>query len=169
MLTRTEKEQIVENLAGVLKDKKPVIFANYQGTKMENIATWRKSLPADFQFQIIKNTLLKLSAKKAGVELNDEIFGQPVSILIGKDDEVETTKLPFQWSGEAETFQILGGVINGQFVSADEIIKLAKLPDREILQTQLVWSMKSLLFRLTNALAYNGRALTNVLKQIKQI
>lgn len=166
MLTRTEKEQIVENLAGVLQDKKPVIFANYQGTKMENIAAWRKNLPPDFQFQIIKNTLLKLSAKKAGVELNDEIFGQPVSILIGKDDEIEATKLPFQWSGEAETFQILGGVINGQFVNADEVIKLAKLPGREILEAQLVWSMKSLLFRLTNALAYNGRALTVILRRI---
>lgn len=166
MLTRAQKEVIVNKLGEDFKAGKVVVFGNYQGSNNENWLKWRKNLPENFQLQVIKNSLLSLAGKAGEVELSEEILGQPIAALVAEKDEVEASKIAFGYASDTENYKILGGVIGGKFINPDEIIKLAKLPNREILEARLVGNMRGLLYRLTNALAYNGRALASVLRQI---
>ena len=65
----SEKQQYVAALAERLKNSAAGVVVDYKGITVADDTALRKSLrEAGVQYEVVKNTMLKLAAKEAGLE-----------------------------------------------------------------------------------------------------
>jgi len=83
-------------------------------------------------------------------------------------DEIEPIKLVYDFIKENPELQVESGLVLNKFMTKNEIEFFSKLPGRNSLLAQIVFTIKSPLMRLQNALRYNSRSLLYILTAIKK-
>ena len=165
--TRSQKEDQLAKLNQDFGSKKAV-FVDYQGLTVSEIEELRNSLEEKgVSFMVVKNTLAKIALKNSGIEVEDGIFKKPVAVAFS-DDEVTPSKEIKNFTKSHEKVEILGGVIDKEFVPVSTISVLALLPSREELYAKVVGSIVAPISGLVNVMAGNIRGLVSVLNQYKE-
>jgi len=144
-ITKDQKTQILQDLVDKLGRSKAVIFSDYRGLDVSSISDLRNMLrEKGAETKVAKKTLIRLAAKESNIgELGDEVMEGPVSVTFSYEDEMAGLKALFKFSKENENLKLLGGIINGKVVSAEEIIQLAKLPSHEELIAKFIGSINA--------------------------
>lgn len=149
------KQQKVKVLAEKLSKAKMTVFTDYRGITVEDDMELRKNLRASGnECVVIKNTIIKLAAKEANIEVLDNMLEGPTAVILGYDDYVAPAKAAYEYSKTHEFYKLKGGIMDGKMLGEAEVMKLAKLPSRE-----------TLLSMLASALIGNIRNLAVVLDQ----
>lgn len=165
--SREQKEAMLSMLDSNFKTKKAVIV-DYQGLSVFEMEELRNKLEGNgIMFGVIKNTLAKIALKNSNIEAPDEILTKPLAVAFS-DDEVTPAKEIKNYSKEHEKLEILGGIIEKEFVPVATINSLALLPSREELYAKLVGSIAAPISGLVNVMAGNLRGLVSVLNQYKE-
>jgi large subunit ribosomal protein L10 len=102
----------------------------------------RRSLGADTKYSVVKNTLTKIAAKGAGVEISDDLLAGPSAIAFVKGDAIDAARNLKNFQKENPFLIIKGGIYEGKFVTTAEVMKLADLESREVLLSKLAGAMK---------------------------
>ena len=102
----------------------------------------RRSLGADTKYSVVKNTLTKIAAKNAGVEIADDLLAGPSAVAFIKGDAIDAARNLKNFQKENPLLIIKGGIYEGKFVTTAEIMKLADLESREVLLAKLAGAMK---------------------------
>jgi large subunit ribosomal protein L10 len=102
----------------------------------------RRSLGTDTKYSVVKNTLTKIAAKAAGVDLSDDLLVGPSAVAFIKGDPIDAAKSLKNFQKEHPLLVIKGGVFEGKSVTTAEIMKLADLESREVLLSKLAGAMK---------------------------
>lgn len=133
------KKQIVTEIAEKLEKSKSTIIADYRGLNVKQMNELRKQLrEADVEFQVLKNTLTRRAAEKAGVsELNEHLNG-PTAVAFSYEDVVAPAKIIHGFAKENKELEIKGGLLEGKAVNIDQIKELAELPSYEGLLSMLL-------------------------------
>jgi large subunit ribosomal protein L10 len=168
-ITRKKKEALVADLVAKLTSAKSVVFTDYRGLTVEEIDEVRNQLRTEgIEFRVVKNTLFKLAAHKAGIEITEDVtHGHPVAIAFAGEDEVAPAKITFTYSKKNDKFAIVGGILEGKQISDIMVKSLATLPSREELYAKIVGSIASPLSGMVNVLSGNVRGLVTVLGAIR--
>lgn len=177
---RKKKEAIVAEITEKAKRAKAVVFTNYEGMTHRQLEELKKGLhAADAELAISKNTLLKIALADSGFAdaAKDQSFEKPTATLYTYGDPVlalkelaksiKALKLPAIKFG---IFSAQGGSASGRegrIYNADQIMKLATLPSREVLLAQLVGGLKSPIYGLHRALNWNLQKFVMTLKAIE--
>jgi large subunit ribosomal protein L10 len=82
---------------------------------------------------VVKNTLTRIAARDAGVEIADEALAGPSAIAFVTGDPVEAAKGLRAFAKAHPVLVVKGGVVEGRALSAAEIAKLADVESREVL------------------------------------
>jgi large subunit ribosomal protein L10 len=168
--TRDRKETDVTQYADALKAAKSVVFADISSLKVnENGAFRREADNNDVSVTASKKTLLRLALKKADIETVDEAaLSGSIYLMATQSDEIAPAKLVASFRKKHEGIQILGGIMESKWLSADEINALAKLPSKDELIAQVVGSIRAPLSGLVNVMQGNLRGLVQVLNAVKE-
>ncbi|MFC1787846.1 50S ribosomal protein L10 [Patescibacteria group bacterium] len=167
--TREQKEQIVKELTDKLGRTKSVVFTSISGYTMNDADSLREQgRTQGVELGITKKSLLVRALKDQGIEMNKNQFEGSVLSSFGYDDEVSPAKIISDFIKQRETMEILGGVLEGVFVDADSIKRLAKLPSKQQLLAQVVGTINAPVSGFVNVLAGNLRGLVGVLNNIKE-
>jgi large subunit ribosomal protein L10 len=102
----------------------------------------RRSLGADTKYAVVKNTLTKIAAKGAGVEISDDLLTGPSALAFVKGDPIDAARNLKNFQKENPLLVIKGGIYEGKLVTTAEIMKLADLESREVLLAKLAGAMK---------------------------
>ena len=168
MLTKVQKQKIIEDLKEKIAQQKVTIFVDFTGLKAKDIFDLRKKLKmADSQLKIAKKTLAQIAFKEMGLKTEIKKLKGEIAFVFGLKDEISPTKTIFQFSRIDPNLKILGGFLENKFVEAEKIIELAKLPTREELLGKLVGSISAPVSNLINVLQGNLRKFVFILSQIK--
>ncbi len=168
VLTKENKQQVLEELTELLKDSGASIAANYSGLTSEELTELRKKLKeSGIKLKVTKNTLVKRALVSANLTLDEAILDQPVFFAFG-EDEVEVCKAIYGFAKEHENLEILGGLVRSETADASQIKVLALLPGRDELEAKLVGSLNAPIAGLANVLFGNIRGLVNVLGQYQK-
>lgn len=134
-----EKKQVqVKEVAEKLAKSKMTVFTEYRGITVEDDMALRKNLrKAGCESAVIKNTILKLAAKEAKIEVDEEFFKGPTSVIFSYEDIVAPAKIANDYAKNHDFYKFKGGIMEQKQVSKEEVIKLAKLPTKETLLTML--------------------------------
>lgn len=168
MLTREQKERIIEDLTDRIKRQKVLVFTDFRGLKVGETRDLRKKLrEAGMEYKVAKKTLIKLALEKAKKVVDILQFKSSVALVFGYNDPILPAKIISGFSKEHNKLKILGGLMDDKSLTTEEIKELAKIPSREELLAKLVWSIKSPVSGFVNVLRGNLRNLIGVLTAIK--
>jgi large subunit ribosomal protein L10 len=158
------KSRAVDALAEQLSASTALIVTDYRGLKVTEFQDLRKRLrPRGVEYHVVKNSLLSRAASKTQREGLSKLLSGPTAIAFSKGDEVELAKGITDELRTLKALKVLGGVLSGQTVSADDIQSLARLPGRAYLQGQIVGSIQAPLGQLTGLLHAPFQNLIHVL------
>lgn len=134
-----KKETLVQAAAEKFESAASVVIVDYRGLTVEEVTNLRKQLrDAGVEMKVIKNSILSRAAKKVGLDGLDEVFTGPTAVAFSNDDVVAPAKIIDEFAKDAKALEIKGGVIEGKVSSVEQITALAKLPNREGLQSMLL-------------------------------
>ena len=165
-MLREEKTRIVEELADTLSHSAIIISTSYQGLTAKQMTDLRRVLVSSgVEYRVIKNTLARLAAQKAGRDQVMDIIEGPTALAFGCDDVTTPAKLLDKHSKSQELgIQIKGGILGERVLDASEVSGLANLPSREVLIAQVVTGLQSPIRNLHNVLASPLQGLCFVLQ-----
>ncbi|MDR0921826.1 MAG: 50S ribosomal protein L10 [Lactobacillales bacterium] len=137
--TIAKKAQLVNEVTEKFTAASSVVVVDYRGLTVEEVTNLRKQLrDANVEMKVIKNSILRRAAEQAGLEGLDTVFTGPTAVAFSNEDTVAPAKIIDEFTKEAKALEIKGGVIEGKVSDANEIIALAKLPNREGLLSMLL-------------------------------
>lgn len=129
-----QKKQVVAGLSETLKNAVAGIVVDYKGITVAEDTALRKELrEAGVQYAVVKNTLLGLAAKDAGLEGLDDVLNGTTAVASSAEDYVAAARILCKFSDGHKTFAVKSGFLDGKVITMDMIQSLAKLPSREIL------------------------------------
>lgn len=143
-MARADKEIAVAELAERFRSSSGAVLTEYRGLTVSQLVELRQSLGANAQFSVVKNTLTKIAATRAGIttQLSDLLEG-PSAIAFVQGDAVEAARGLRDFSRTYPQLIIKGGVLDGKPLGPDDIVKLADLEPREVLLARLAGAMKA--------------------------
>ena len=132
-----EKKKQVADLAEELRAARTGILVDYKGITVEEDTKLRKELrESGSHYKVVKNTLLSLALKEAGIEGMDSVLEGTTAVAVHSEDYVAPAKILGKFADKNEKFTIKAGFIDGKVVSIDQVKTLASLPSKEILVAQ---------------------------------
>jgi len=164
-VNREEKARVIEELTEKLKGGS-VVFVDYKGMNVAQSTRLRaRSRESGVEFVVAKNTLAQRAANQAGVEEISEYLVGPTALAFS-EDPVASAKLMAEFSDEIGTFELKGGLLDGeQVVDEEGVVALSRLPEREQLIAQVVGGIQSPFAGLVIVLSGTIRNLAVVLNQ----
>lgn len=141
-MANPDKVAAVSELAQNLREADGVVLTDYRGLTVKQLQELRRSLGEGASYAVAKNTLTKIAARDAGVELDESLLVGPTAIAFIKGDIVEAAKGLRDFAKANTPLVIKGGFLDGKVLDADEIKKLADLESREVLLAKLAGAMK---------------------------
>jgi large subunit ribosomal protein L10 len=148
---KTDKERIVEELAGELGSAETLIVADYRGLTNKQLEALRDELiPHGARFRIVKNTLTRRAAEQAGAEALLVMLEGPTAIAFieASGDPAAVAKALAKTAKDTNVLTLRGGILEGKTLSGDEVDRLATLPSAEVLRSQLVGAIVAPLTQL---------------------
>ncbi len=142
-MANPEKAAAVAELAESFRNSNGAVLTEYRGLTVKQLQELRRSLGGSASYAVAKNTLTKIAAKEAGVELDDSLLTGPTAIAFITGDAVEAAKGLRDFAKVNTPLIIKGGFLDGKQLDADEIKKLADLESREVLLAKLAGGMKA--------------------------
>ena len=141
-MARPDKAAAVAELTEDFKSSDAIALTEYRGLTVGAMKTLRRSLGMETKYSVVKNTLTKIAAKNAGVEIDETLLKGPSAVAFIKGDSILAAKALKEFQKENPLLVIKGGIFDGKAVSTAEIMKLADLESREVLLAKLAGAMK---------------------------
>ena len=141
-MARPEKEAAVAELTEDFRTATATILTEYRGLSVTSMKQLRRALGEKTKYAVVKNTLTKIAAKNAGVDLSPELLVGPSAVAFINGDPIDAAKSLRDFAKENPFLVIKGGIYEGKAVSKEEIMQLANLESREVLLAKLAGAMK---------------------------
>ncbi|MEI7442008.1 MAG: 50S ribosomal protein L10 [Actinomycetes bacterium] len=136
-MARADKAAAVAEITEEFRASSAAVLTEYRGLTVGQLKELRRSLGSDTTYAVVKNTLSKIAAKDAGVVGFDDLLVGPTAIAFIKGDPVAAAKGLDTFAKQNPLLVIKGGILDGKFLTADDIKKLAKLESREVLLSKV--------------------------------
>ncbi len=165
-MDKTEKEKVVAELVERLRTTESLIVADYRGLTNAQLVELRAKLRASgAQLKVVKNTLTRRAAEKAGTEALLVLLEGPTAIAFveTEGDPVAVAKALADAARDTKVLALRGGILSGRSIGAEDVEALAKLPAPEIVKSQLVGVIVAPLTQLAGLLAAPVRDLVGLL------
>lgn len=145
-MNKTEKQQEIDYLTSSFSDSQIALCADFRGLTVMQISQLRDELRKGGSYgRVVKNTLAKISAKKAFEQAEQaelekfiEIFQGPNFVIFSKGDPVGSAKALTKFAKDFEKLEIRGGWFEGTFIDEEGIKALSNMPSREELLAKLL-------------------------------
>ncbi|WP_028585196.1 50S ribosomal protein L10 [Desulfogranum mediterraneum] len=141
-MDRNQKTDLVSELNETFSKAKFAVVTDYKGLKVTELEKLRHLLrESETQFQIAKNTLLRLAVKGTEYEGLTDSFTGTTAVVFSFEEPVGPAKALTAFAKEFEALQIRSAVLEGSVLTADDVIALSKLPSKDELLAKLLGTM----------------------------
>ena len=166
MPTQT-KIDTTDEIRKLIEECTVAITADFSGLPVDDMNSLRRSLrESGVTFRVVKNRLTYLAADAAGrPNLKDVVHG-PTGLAFGFGDPVDPAKALTQFvQTNRSPLQIKGGVMGDRTLTPEDIGRLAALPTRDVLLSQLLGQIQAPATSLAYVLSAPVGALARVLQR----
>jgi large subunit ribosomal protein L10 len=167
-LERQKKHAVVEELEKKLKQLNYMFLTDYSGMSVAQMTRLRRELRnVGVEFNVVKNTLLRIASVGTKAEMLKDRFVGPNAIMCIYKDPISAAKVIAGFSKEMPQLKMKAGFLGGKTITAEEILKLSTIPSREILLGKLFGLLQGGPQRLVYVLSGNISKLMTTLDAIK--
>ena len=140
----SEKQAVVAALTEQLKGAASGVLVDYKGiTVAEDTALRTELRQSEVQYAVVKNTLTRFAMKNVGLDDLNDVLNGTTSLATSAGDPIAPMRVVNKYAkqlGEGK-FNIKGGFMDGKVISLEEIMALAELPAKDVLQAQALGMM----------------------------
>lgn len=152
-MARPDKAAKVAELAEAFSSSAATVLTDYRGLTVKDLQNLRRSLGGHATYAVAKNTLTAIAAKEAGIEGVEDTLVGPTAIAFISGDVATVAKGLRDFAKANPALSIKGGVMDGKFLDAKAVLKLADLESREVLLSKMAGALQANLARAAYMLA----------------
>ena len=165
-MSKEKKAQIIDWIEEAFTRSSITILTDYRGLTTAEITELRRKLrESGSEYKVVKNTLARFAAARAGRDnLVDSIEG-PVAIAFGYSDITSPAKVLASYIRDAKSnLSIKGGLSGDRLLTKEDVMSLAMLPSREVLLARVLGQLQSPISALLGCLTSPLRGMVGVLQ-----
>ena len=163
---RKIKEEKVESFASKVAKAKTITFTNYHGLTANQLAQLRNKIKqSGGEFLVEKNSLIKLALTRNKLRAPNGQLTGPTAATMAYSDEITPIKEIAQSNKELGFPIFKFGFFGTDLLNESNLNQLAQIPQKDILQANLVGSLASPIIGFMSVLSANLRNLVSVLDQ----
>ncbi|GCE05005.1 50S ribosomal protein L10 [Dictyobacter aurantiacus] len=119
----------IEELTDKLGRSSIAILVQTQGLSVKDMNELRKKMrAAKVEFQIAKNTLLRIAAERNQMTgVDNKIFNGQTAVAFGYDDEVAATKAVTDYLSTSRVAVLKSAILGGRSLTAQEVEGISKI------------------------------------------
>lgn len=138
------KKAVVAEIKEKLVNAKSVVLVDYRGLTVAEVTELRNQCrKAGVEYAVLKNTMVNLAAKEAGIEGLESYLKGPTAVAFGMEDAVAPAKVLTEFIKKTKKTEVKCGLLDGQILDAAGVEALAAIPSREVLIAKIMGSMMS--------------------------
>jgi large subunit ribosomal protein L10 len=146
---RPEKVAVVEEVRERFAGASAAILTEYRGLKVQEMQTLRRALTAaGGEYKVYKNTLVRRAARDIGLADLEPMLEGPTAIAFVRDDVAAVAKVLREFSRTTPALVVKGGLVGRSLFDAKGAARLADLPSREVLLSQIAGALAAPLQKL---------------------
>jgi large subunit ribosomal protein L10 len=148
-LKKAKKAELIDSYTDALKGSKSAVYVKFKGLPVSETSTLRGSLFGEkMHYTVVKKTLWSRATTALGIKGDAPAIAEEMAVVWG-DDLLAPARLAYEFQKtHKDTFGILGGIFDGEFKNAQEMMAIATIPPRDVLLAQLAFLLKSPMQRL---------------------
>ncbi len=169
-MNRTEKESFVVDFREKVEQAPVIYLTDFTGLDVKSMTSLRQNLRASgAEYLVVKNRLVKRALEGLQVpDISEALLG-PTGVVLGYGGVVEPAKVVSDFAKEHDDKPVFKlGILDNEVVSAEEILRLAKLPPREQLLAELAGALEAPMVALASALEGKLQEMSGLLDALKQ-
>ncbi len=149
------KKAIVEALAEKLQNATAAVFVDYKGITVAQDTELRNQFrEAGVEYSVVKNTLTRFAANKAGYNQFDEMLNGTTSMACTTGDPIAPARIVCEFAKKnANVLSIKGGIVEGSVLSVEELNAFGALPSKDGLVAQVLGTFLAPISSLAYCLA----------------
>jgi large subunit ribosomal protein L10 len=144
-MAKEDKAAAVAELRDKFSSSAGAVLTDYRGLTVKALKDLRRTLGEDGTYAVSKNTLTTIAAREAGIEGLEEHLVGPTAIAFIDGDPVTVAKGLRDFGRANPLLVIKGGILDGKFLSPDEVRRMADLESREVLLAKVAGGLQGVL------------------------
>jgi len=164
-LSKERKHEVRTQYENWLKDCEAVVLTEYVGLSMPEMDDLRATVrEAGGEIHVIKNSIGKRAFEAVGYDVPAEYWLGSTALGIAYDDPPGVAKAIKDFGKAHDSIKIKGGFLEGNHMTAEQVLTMAELPPLPIVRGQLLGTISAPASKLARILAEPARSLAQVLK-----
>jgi len=166
-MAKEKKVELVDQITDILKECSVIVAADYRGLSVDEMNTLRRQLSSkDVKLRVVKNTLARFAAEKAGMEELKPLLTGPTALAFGFGDNIaDPAKVLIEYRKSTKLeIDIKGGFLDNKMLSREQVTTLSKLPAKEVLIATLLGTLQRPIASLLSIMNGPLQALSRVLQ-----
>ena len=171
-MSKEKKVQTIDRLQENFSKCSIGILTDYRGLATPEMTELRRRLQeSGNEFRVVKNTLARFAAERAGKDELASSFEGPIAIAFGYSDITEPARVLSAYIRDSKaSMSIKGGFLGDRVITSGDVMTLATLPSREVLIARVLGQMRSPISGLLGCLISPIRGIMGVLQaRIEQL
>ncbi len=165
--TLESKQQIVEELKGLLGEAELALVLDFKGLSIKEMSDLRTRLQASKGVcKVTKNTLMRraIDGNDAWSNLDSLLTGTNAFVLV-KGDIGAAVKAVQSFQKDTKKSEVKGGLFEGQILSQSDIKAIGDLPSKEVLLAQIAGAINAVATKVAVGINEIPSGLARALKQ----
>ena len=134
------KKAIVDALTEKLQNSTSAVFVDYKGiTVAQDTELRHKFREAGVEYTVVKNTLTRFAANKAGYNQFDELLNGTTSMACTTGDPIAPARIVCEFAKKNKNIvKLKGGFVEGSVMSVEQLQGFGELPSKDALVAQVL-------------------------------
>ena len=168
-VTRDQKEAFVVEFRERLDQAEAVYLTDFSGLDVKAMTILRRRLKeVGAEYVVVKNRLARRAiGETAGVQMADILVG-PTGVVFGNGGVAEAARAVAEFAKEHDQKPVFkAGILGDAFLDPEKIAKIATLPPREALLSEVAGALSGPMSALASALEAKTRELAGLVEALR--
>lgn len=154
MSTRSEKTEAIATLEKEFSEATGIYMTDFTNINVEKMTKFRADMRSSGgRYIVVKNTLARIALEKCGLNQLIPYLDSPIGVAITRGDAIGPAKVIREFGKKNKNLLDLKvAYIDGNLFSGDEAAKIAALPSREVLLSEILSCLSSPMSNFVGAL-----------------
>ena len=143
MMNKEQKQNYITEMSNQFENSKAVMVTHYQGLTMVQLDELRSKMREHgIIFKITKNRITKLALEGSKYKKLENLFSGPTAVAFS-DDAITSAKILTKFAKKNSNLKIIGGLMEEEPLSIEEVEKIATLPTLSEARANIVGILRS--------------------------
>ncbi len=157
MMNKEKKKVYIEEMKNFFNKTSSIFVTHYQGLTVKDIDNLKVEMRKHgVLFKITKNRITKLALEGTKFKKLENLFSGPTAVAFS-DDAISSAKILTKFAKTNKNLKIIGGIMDDEPLSVEEVAKIATLPTLNEARANIVGILTAPASKIVSILLAPGR------------